>query len=256
MGGVTARDVAEFVGGRLVGNGDVVLTGVAPYKEFARNALVFIQRLERPVKLYDETCALTKYPMISTAEITKAAIIRVNHPKLMFLMAYNEFFRDSQCVNRVTMGEGCVIGSGVVIGEPGFGFAFDERNVAYRMPHIGGVKIGDRVEIGANTVIDSGTLSPTIIEDDVKIDNLVHIAHNVHVGARTLVITQAGLHGSSRIGCDCWIGPGAHIRNKVKVGNNVLVGQCANVVKDVPDNVVVAGNPARIIRERREGEWD
>lgn len=255
MGGVTASMVAGVVCGELIGK-NVALTCVAPYKSPIPGALVFVTGTPHPVVAFRDTCVLVG-PDVDTSNmrdpLRDAALISVADPKLAFVLACNYLF-NIRSTRNVTMGQGCVIGTGVVIGEPGFGFAFDEDNMAYRMPHIGGVKIGDRVEIGANTVIDSGTLEPTVIEDDVKIDNLVHVAHNVHIGARTLVITQAGLHGSSRIGCDCWIGPGAHVRNKVTVGNNVLVGMGAIVTKDVPDNVVVAGNPARIIGERRMGE--
>lgn len=151
---------------------------------------------------------------------------------------------------RCTVGRRCIIKSHTVIGEEGFGFEIDEDGVPVRIPHLGRVVIGDDVEIGALNAIARGTLDDTVIEDHVKIDDHVFIAHNVHIGQNTLVIAGAEISGSVRIGRNAWIGPQATIANQVSIGDRVLVGIGAVVIKPVGANLVVAGNPARVLRER------
>ena len=91
-------------------------------------------------------------------------------------------------------------------------------------------------------------MSDTIISDGVKIDNLVHIAHNVQIGKNTLIIAKSMIGGSTKIGKNCWIGPSSSIINQIEIGNNVIVGIGTNVLKSCPDFSVVAGNPGKIIR--------
>lgn len=141
------------------------------------------------------------------------------------------------------IGENCVIQSGVVIGEDGFGF-IEINNKKIRVAHLGGVQIGDFVEIGANTCIVKGTIDNTIIENNVKIDNLCHIAHNIIIRENTAIVAQTLLGGSVKIGENCWISTSA-IRNQINVGKNSLVGLGSVVVKDVPENSIVYGNPAK-----------
>jgi len=150
---------------------------------------------------------------------------------------------------KAEIGDRTIINSGVVIGTDGFGYYKTESGTNIKVTHFGGVKIGKDVEIGANTCIDRGTLGDTIIEDNVKIDNLCHIAHNVHIGARTYVIALSMIAGSCKIEEDVHIAPGAMIMNQLTVGKNSLVGMGAVVTKNVETNKVVAGVPAKIIRD-------
>lgn len=150
---------------------------------------------------------------------------------------------------RVSVGERSLIKSSTVIGEEGFGF--ERGDVPVRLPHLGGVRIGADVEVGALCSIARGTLDDTVIEDHVKIDDHVFIAHNVRIGRRSFVIAGAEVSGSVDIGEDAWIGPQATIRNQVRIGAGALVGMGSVVTKDVPDRMVVAGNPAAVLRERR-----
>jgi UDP-3-O-[3-hydroxymyristoyl] glucosamine N-acyltransferase len=146
------------------------------------------------------------------------------------------------------IGRNVIIHAGAVIGADGFGFEKNEGGEWEKFPHIGGVIIEDNVEIGANTCIDRGTLGDTILREGVKTDNLVHIAHNVVVGRRSLVIAHAMVAGSVRIGEDAWIAPSACIKEKTRIGNRSIVGLSTLVLKDVPDDVTVAGIPARILK--------
>ena len=137
------------------------------------------------------------------------------------------------------------IHAGAVIGGSGFGYARQDDGSLTHFPHIGGVLIEDNVEIGANTCIDRGTLDDTVIRQGAKIDNLVHIAHNVEIGPQCLVIAHAMIGGSVRVGPRAWIAPSASIRDGLIVGSDALVGMGAVVVHDVPEGSTVKGSPAR-----------
>jgi UDP-3-O-[3-hydroxymyristoyl] glucosamine N-acyltransferase len=147
------------------------------------------------------------------------------------------------------IGSEVIIGSNTVVGGVGFGYEKDETGVFVFIPHIGNVVIKDKVEIGNNTCIDRAVMGSTILEKNVKIDNLVHIAHGVFIDENALVIANAMVAGSVRIGKNSWIAPSASILNQKTVGNDVTVGLAAVVVKDVADNMVVMGSPAEDIKE-------
>ena len=154
--------------------------------------------------------------------------------------------------DNVTIGKNVIIKSNTTIGQRGFGFEFDKNNIPVSIPHIGGVAIGENVEIGANNTIVQGTLENTIISDYVKTDDHVHIAHNVRIGKETMITACSEISGSATIGSNCWLGPNCSIMNHITIGNEVLVGLGAVVVKSVPDRVVIAGNPAKIIRKKKK----
>jgi UDP-3-O-[3-hydroxymyristoyl] glucosamine N-acyltransferase len=150
----------------------------------------------------------------------------------------------------VKIGRHCLIRSNSVIGEEGFGFEYEEDGTPIRIPHLGSVEIGDFVEIGNFTAIARGTLKNTIIHSHVKIDNLVHIAHNCIIGEKSMVIACAEVSGSSIVGKKCWLGAGCSTMQKIKIGDNCLIGIGAVVLKDVLPGAVMAGNPAKLIRMR------
>jgi len=116
------------------------------------------------------------------------------------------------------------------------------------LPHIGNVLIYDKVEIGNNTCIDRAVLGSTIIHENVKIDNLVHIAHGVVIQENSLIIAHAMIGGSAEIGKNVWIAPGALIINKGKVEDDSVVGMGAVVIKKVDKRAIVAGNPAKFLK--------
>jgi UDP-3-O-[3-hydroxymyristoyl] glucosamine N-acyltransferase len=146
-------------------------------------------------------------------------------------------YRDTQLGHRVT------IHAGTVIGSDGFGYVLDEGRHR-KVLQLGNVIIHDDVEIGANTAIDRGTLGPTIIGEGTKIDNLVHIAHNVVIGRHCLVMGQVGFAGSTRLGDYVVIASQSGIADHLKLGNQSVVGAKSGVMRDVPDGGRVLGIPA------------
>jgi UDP-3-O-[3-hydroxymyristoyl] glucosamine N-acyltransferase len=145
----------------------------------------------------------------------------------------------------VIIGKHCSVKSGAVLGGMGFGFEKDENGNLFRFPQIGNLFIGDYVEIGANTCIDRGALSDTVIGDYCKINNLCHIAHNNKIGKNVVITAQVNISGSNVIENDVWIAPNASIRGWLTIGKGATIGMGAVVTKDVPAGETWVGNPAR-----------
>ena len=140
--------------------------------------------------------------------------------------------------SRVTVGEDCTIGerclvhSGVVIGADGFGFA-PHQGTWEKIEQLGAVRIGNDVEIGANTCIDRGALEDTVIEDGVKLDNLIQIGHNVHVGRHTAMAGCVGVAGSARIGAHCTVGGGAVVLGHLSLADHVHISAASVVTRSI-----------------------
>ena len=138
----------------------------------------------------------------------------------------------------VVLGSGCRIGergivhSGVVIGADGFGFAPTQGRWE-KIEQLGGVRIGDDVEIGANTCIDRGALDDTVIEDGVKLDNLIQIAHNVHIGAHTVMAGCSAVAGSTTIGAHCQIGGAAMILGHITLADHVIISMGSAATRSI-----------------------
>ena len=143
------------------------------------------------------------------------------------------------------IGRNVIIGSNNTIGGAGYGYEKNEEGQFEFIPHLGNVIIKDFVEIGNNTCIDRAVLGSTILDENVKVDNLVHIAHGVHVGKNSMVIANSMIAGSVNIGKDVWIAPSVSILNQRSVGDNSLVGMGAVVLKTIPNDKVYVGNPAK-----------
>jgi len=144
-------------------------------------------------------------------------------------------------VRDVIIGKRCILHPGVVIGCDGFGNAMTPEGWV-KVPQLGGVRAGDDVEIGANTTIDRGALDDTIIEDGVRIDNLVHIAHNVKVGAHTAIAAQCGFAGSAVIGKRCMFAGHSGTVGHVTVCDDVILSAKTMITKDVTEPGVYAGS--------------
>jgi UDP-3-O-[3-hydroxymyristoyl] glucosamine N-acyltransferase len=154
---------------------------------------------------------------------------------------------ESQAVlgDRVTIGRFCKIGCHTVIGKAGFGIEHDEAGMPFRIPHSGGVVIDDFVQIGNLVSIAQGTMSPTLVEHHVMIDDHVFVAHNVRIRYGALIIAGAEISGSVDIGAHAWIAPQVTIRNGLVIGERAVVGIGSVVVRDVPKDSTVMGNPAK-----------
>ncbi|UHD18587.1 UDP-3-O-(3-hydroxymyristoyl)glucosamine N-acyltransferase [Thiocapsa bogorovii] len=147
-----------------------------------------------------------------------------------------------------TLGERCVLHPGVRIGGDGFGFRWD--GTAHRkIPQLGRVVIEDDVEIGCNSCVDRATLGTTRIGRGTKIDNLVQVAHNVSIGAHSILVSQSGVAGSSTLGQGVVVAGQVAISDHVTVGDGARIGGQAGVVKDIPAGVAVFGTPARPVKQ-------
>jgi UDP-3-O-[3-hydroxymyristoyl] glucosamine N-acyltransferase len=144
----------------------------------------------------------------------------------------------------VKIGSRCIFNSGVVIGSDGFGFTpTPDGNI--KVPQTGTVVIGDDVELGANTCVDRATLDATRIGNDVKVDNMVQIAHNVQIGDHTRIAAQAGLSGRAFIESNVVIAGQAGFQNGIVVGEGSIVGGQSGVTRNVKPHSRVSGYPAR-----------
>lgn len=149
--------------------------------------------------------------------------------------------------NRVNIGTNCVIQSLVAIGEDGYGYSENEKHIKTMVKHFGGVIIEDDVFVGSHTNIARGTIDDTVIKKGVKIAPSTHIGHNNYIEENAAIICS-NLFGSVKTGKNSYVSSST-IRNQIKVGENVIVGMGSIVTKDIPDYKVVAGVPAKIIRE-------
>ena len=167
--------------------------------------------------------------------------------------------------SNVVIGENCLIGSfvtiknsliandvhiqdGCKIGVKGFGFIpIKDKNI--RSPHVGSVILEDGVEIGANSTIDRGSLTNTVIGGNTFLDNQVHVAHNVKIGKNCMIAGQVGFAGSTVLGDNVVIGGQAGISGHLKIGNNVKIGGGSGVINNVSDNMQVMGYPAIPLKE-------
>ncbi|MEW6089150.1 MAG: UDP-3-O-(3-hydroxymyristoyl)glucosamine N-acyltransferase [bacterium] len=153
--------------------------------------------------------------------------------------------------DKTCIGKRVIIHSGVVIGSDGFGYI--QRHCKHiKIPHLGFVNIEDDVEIGANTSIDRGKFKNTNIGKGTKIDNLVHIGHNVSIGENCLIVAQAALGGSSKVGKEVIIAGQVGITNGIEVGDRTIIAAQSGVTKSLPSSGVFWGTPARPLNETKE----
>lgn len=158
--------------------------------------------------------------------------------------------------DRVYIGDGCRVGdnctlySGVTVGEDGFAYERYDDGSLEKFPHFKAVIIGDNVEIYANSNIARGSLTDTVVGSGTKIDAMVHVAHNVRIGKNCMLTAGTIIGGSTTIGDSVWFGLNSTAKHQIAIGSNVIVGAGACVLKDIPDGDVVAGVPAKSIKDR------
>ena len=152
----------------------------------------------------------------------------------------------SNCkISNAIIGKNCLIQSGSIIGDKGFGFDLKSK---IELKHVGNVIISDNVQVGSNTTIDRAMLDSTFVGKNVRIDNLVHLAHGISIGNNTVIAGQVGIAGSAKIGKNCIIGGQVGIAGHIIIGDNVTIAAKSGVTKNIKDNSTIAGFPAIDIR--------
>ncbi|MGV8058444.1 MAG: UDP-3-O-(3-hydroxymyristoyl)glucosamine N-acyltransferase [Smithellaceae bacterium] len=191
--------------------------------------------------------AATVFPRVYIsrgAKIEKGAVL---YPGV-FIGSNTSIGENSILYANVTVQHGCIIGnrvilhSGVVVGSDGFGFAAPGRG-NNKIPQVGFVQIDDDVEIGANSTLDRATLGRTWIQRNVKIDNLVQIAHNVVIGENSIVTAQVGISGSAKLGKSVIVGGQTGIVGHINIGDNVMIAAGSGIHKEIESGQIVAGSP-------------
>lgn len=311
---LTAAALAELVGGRLDGDGSLVLNAVGPLDRAHGAALSFLASAK-----YADAFAATAAGAVLVPEgfrrpapVGPPVLIEVKDPQRAMAVAVSALFPPAPRVgridptarlgqgvrlgrdvvigpfvslmdgvvlgDRVTVGAGCVLEAGVqvgddseldarvvcyrgtvlgarvrvkagaVLGGTGFGFVSDRRG-HHPIPHVGGCRIGDDVQIGANSCVDRGSIDDTTIGAGTKLDNLVHIGHNAHLGERCLVMGGVVVAGTARIGNDVILAGHSAIGGHFTVGDRARIGAKAGVISEVPPGADFSGFPARPHRE-------
>ncbi|MCT4637097.1 MAG: UDP-3-O-(3-hydroxymyristoyl)glucosamine N-acyltransferase [Bacteroidales bacterium] len=153
-------------------------------------------------------------------------------------------FPGAKIYEACVIGKNCTVHAGTVIGADGFGFAPSASNNYKKIPQVGNVIIEDYVEIGANATIDRATMGSTIIRKGVKLDNMLHVAHNVEIGENTVMAAQSGVAGSSKIGKNCMFGGQVGIAPHSKIADGAKVAAQSGISSPIKEeNAMVIGSP-------------
>jgi UDP-3-O-[3-hydroxymyristoyl] glucosamine N-acyltransferase len=207
-----------------------------PYVAYARIAALFERMPAAPAGIHPSAVVATGARVSASASIGPGCVIAdgavigdgvVLGPHCIIgedctVGAQSRLVARVTLVTRVTLGQRVLVHPGAVIGSDGFGLAFDKDHWV-KLPQLGGVRIGDDCEIGANTTIDRGALDDTVLEEDVRLDNQIQIAHNVHVGAHTAMAGCAAVAGSAKIGRYCMIGGNAGVLGHLELADRVTI---------------------------------
>jgi UDP-3-O-[3-hydroxymyristoyl] glucosamine N-acyltransferase len=311
--GLTAQAVADLVGGRLLGDGGVVVSTVGPIDRAGPGALTLAASPRYAAALEGSTAsAVLLPPALAEAAAGPAARVVVPDPYGAMVRVIRRLFppadvpsgidatarigagtrlgsgvaigpqvvlgRDVRLGDRCRLDVGVFLGDGVIVGEDtrmdarvvcypgarigrrvilkagavigGEGFGYLSRGGAHeRIPHVGACVIGDDVEVGSNSTVDRGSLDDTVIGQGTKLDNLVHVGHNVRIGERCLLMAGVGIGGSTRLGNDVVLAGHVGVTDHLTIGDRVQVAAKSAVIGNVPADSVLSGNPARPNRQ-------
>ena len=273
--------IVESLGGRLVGDAQLIIQKLAPLDTAQADALSFLSnpKYQSQLATTQAGCVIVSPAVAETVKVSMALIVADNpyhyfarltqlwrqhtrvhdepliHPSAVIHpqahvhasarigplcviergahIGANTWLKSGVTVGEdCRIGERCIVHAGVVIGADGFGFALFEGHWE-KIEQLGAVRIGNDVEIGANSCVDRGALDDTVIEDGVKLDNLVQIGHNVHVGAHTAMAGCAGVAGSARIGANCTVGGGAVVLGHLQLADGVHISAASVVMRSI-----------------------
>ena len=316
---VGAAEVASWVGGRLLGDGQIRIRGVAAIQDAGPSELTFVA--DRTYLSYLRTTAAAAVllrPEFEGTSAGSAARIVVADPLAAVVEVVRRLYPEPRVAPaihttavvgagcqwgpdveigpfvvlgqrvrlgaRSRIGPGCVLGGDVVVGDDarlvarvtayartvigaralvhagtvlgadGFGFLAGADGRPTKIPHVGRVVIEDDVELGANCAVDRGSLGDTVIGAGTKIDNCVHVAHNVRIGKQCLIAAQVGIAGSSVLGDGVVLGGQVGIADHQTVGARAQIGAQAGVIRAVPAGERYSGSPARPVKEWLRGQ--
>lgn len=235
-----------------------------PYAYFAKVAHLFSENNTfkagiHPSAVIDETAELHESVHIAAGVVIESGVVidqgtivasgcvigRNSH-----IGAHSRLEPNVVIYHDVMIGEDCVIAAGTVVGADGFGYA-EENGKWIKIPQIGRVIIGNSVEIGANTTIDRGALDDTVIEDGVKLDNLIQIGHNCTIGAHTVIAGCVGVAGSAKIGQHCKIGGAAMILGHLEIADGVTISPGSMITR----SIVRADKYTAVMPFQTNAEW-
>ena len=157
---------------------------------------------------------------------------------------FTVLFPGAKIYSHSQIGARCILHAGVVVGSDGFGFEPDAQGVNQKIPQIGNVIIEDDVEIGANTTIDRAMMGSTLIHRNVKIDNLVQIAHNVEIGESTILCAQVGIAGSTKVGKHCILAGQVGVAGHIEIADNCIFGAQTGIAGNIRKSGTYMGSPA------------
>jgi UDP-3-O-[3-hydroxymyristoyl] glucosamine N-acyltransferase len=239
--GATRAGVVVMRAEHLADCPTAALIATDPYVAYARMAALFEHLPSAPPGIHPSAVVATGARISASASIGPGCVIddgvvvedgAVLGPHCIVgegctIGAQSRLVARVTLVTRVTLGRRVLVHPGAVIGSDGFGLAFDRTLADHggwvKLPQLGGVRIGDDCEIGANTTIDRGALDDTVLEEDVRLDNQIQIAHNVHVGAHTAMAGCAAVAGSAKIGRYCMIGGNAGVLGHLELADRVTI---------------------------------
>lgn len=278
---MNVNEILKLIGASIYDTNEIEINCISNLNENAHNALLFINRVgvnpqewigkvkESLILVSDEVSTIPHWNMDSN---TKSTYYVVTNPKYWITQiveklklrdvyglsapdSYDDILKKSKIVSKsakiynTKMEEGCSFHHNVLVGVDDFcPISTPNRGELTMFPQLGNVVLGRGVEIFNNSIVGRGALGSTIIGDYTKVDALCQIGHNCVIGKSCIIAAGVIIAGSCTIGDNVVIGIGSKIRNGTKIGNNVTIGMGSIVVNDIPDNAVVYGNPAKIVR--------